>query len=139
MDTSQHKGTEQLSQVAKDPHQPYPDVYLSEEQMNVGEVERMEGEGKPVSFEGDLGPVTPKVHESVTTPRTVAPGEGWEDETVEGGREKAVITPGYTTDIPTVRGCNCNCPRCPEECPSTCECAGHSRHQPDITVSGDEP
>jgi hypothetical protein len=132
--------------AARDPHQPYSDVTLTEEDMNIQDVERMEGEGMPVSFEGDLGPVTPKAHDLVTTPRTEPPEEGWEDETVEGGIEKELVSPRardraeeFTFTLQTVRGCNCSCPRCPEECPPTCECAGHTRHSPNPPVSGDEP
>lgn len=132
--SSLHSGIEQLEAKVKDPHQPYPDVYLSEEQMNIEDVERMEGEGRAVSFEGDLGPVTPKAHENVlqvSTPRTQPPDEERHgDETVEGGEEDV---------ISTVRGCNCSCPRCPEECPPSCECAGHLRHELYPTVLGDEP
>ena len=126
-----------LEEVMKDPHQPYPDVYLSEEALNVEDVERMEGEGHPISFEGDLGPVTPKAHEEIgriATPRTQPPEEGYQDETVEGGGEER----GESLES-TVRGCNCSCPRCPEECPPTCSCAGHTRHKPDLSLSGDEP
>ena len=132
--------------LPRDPHQPYPDIQLSEVELNIRDVERMEGEGPPVSFEGDLGPVTPKALEMVSTPRTEPPEEGWEDETVEGGTEKELVSPRarerteeFTSSFQTVRGCNCNCPRCPEECPATCQCAGHMRHVPDPPVSGDEP
>ena len=125
-------GIEQLAANKKDPHQPYPDVYLSEEQMNIEDVERMEGEGRAVSFEGDLGPVTPEAREKVlqvSTPRTQPPDEERHgDETVEGGEEDI---------ISTVRGCNCCCPRCPEECPPSCQCEGRMRHEPYPTVSGD--
>jgi hypothetical protein len=126
----------------KDPHQPYRDVFLSEEELNIQEVERMEGEGKPVSFEGDLGPVTPEAHAEISTPRTIAPEEGWQDESVEGGAEVEVVSPSArerSEEYQTVRGCTCDCPRCPEECPPSCSCAGHSRHSYEAPVTGDEP
>ncbi len=126
--------------IKTDPHQPYPDIYLSEEELNVQDVERMEGEGKPVSFEGDLGPVTPAAHTEISTPRTIAPEEGWQDETVEGGGEVEVVSPRSRAEqYQTVRGCTCDCPRCPEECPPLCICAGHSRHSYEPHVTGDEP
>jgi hypothetical protein len=128
----------------KDPHQPYPDVELSEEALNIRDVERMEGEGVPVSFEGDLGPVTPKAHLELLTPKTIPPEEGWEDETVEGGGERELVSPRARDrteefQYQTVRGCSCDCPRCPEECPPTCVCAGHKRHGSEPPVTGDEP
>lgn len=129
----------------EDPHQPYPDVFLSEDEINVQDVERMEGEGRAVSFEGDLGPVTPKAHDLVLTPRTQPPEEGWQDETVEGSKEVEVVSPrarerSYEIGImyQTVRGCNCDCPRCPEECSNACECAGHSTHGYNPALTGDE-
>lgn len=130
----------------KDPHQPYDDIELTEEEMNIRDVERMEGEGHVVSYEGDLGPVTPKAHLDILTPRTESPEEGWEDETVEGGVEKEIVSPRARDRAEEValayqsaRGCSCDCPRCPEECPSTCVCAGHSRHNIEPLVTGDEP
>lgn len=131
MTSDSRAGFERLERAIKDPHQPYPDVYLSEEAINVEDVERMEGEGHPISFEGDLGPVTPKAHEryeNISTPRTQPPEEGYQDETVERVLMES-----------SVRGCNCSCPRCPEECPPSCACAGHSRHRPELSLSGDEP
>lgn len=130
----------------KDPHQPYDDIELTEEEMNIRDVERMEGEGHVVSYEGDLGPVTPKAHLDILTPRTVSPEEGWEDETVEGGAEKELVSPrarDRTEELAfpdqSARGCSCDCPRCPEECPESCICAGHSRHSMEPPLTGDEP
>ena len=102
----------------------------------------MEGEGKPVSFEGDLGPVTPEAHTEISTPRTIAPEEGWQDETVEGGAEVEVVSPSSrqrSREYQSGGGCTCDCPRCPEECPPLCACAGHLRHSRDPLVTGDEP
>jgi len=119
----------------RDPHQPYPDVKLSSESIEVENVERMEGEGgHPFGFEGDLGPVLSfPGKEWVQTPRTQPAEEGWADETAEGAREEEIVTP-------TARGCSCNCPGvCPKDCPASCQCAGHLRNQPTYNVSGDEP
>jgi hypothetical protein len=120
----------------RDPHQPYRDVVLSENDLNIGDVERMEGEGgHPYGTEGDLGPILKSSpapeNESVFTPKT-QPSEtsGWADETVEGGSE--VVPPL------SVRGCNCHCPgNCPEDCPPSCQCRAHTRNQ--APLSGDEP
>ena len=116
----------------KDPHQPYRDLILSENQMTIGEVERMEGEGgHPYGTEGNLGPIVKSPpapeNESVFTPKT-QPSEGaWADDTVEGGSEQEVVTPI------SVRGCNCNCPgNCPEDCAPGCKCAGHIEGDPAV-------
>lgn len=121
--------------ATKDPHQPFQDIYLSEEELYEQDVERMEGEG--------LCPYSGKAHDVIATPRTEIPGEDWRDETAEEGEEEIHSTKRSTASMySTVRGCNCKCPRCPEECPPTCKCAGHSRHHPKPImdpVSGDEP
>jgi len=110
----------------KDPHQPYRDITLSENDMSIGDVERMEGEGgHPYGSEGNLGPIlktspAPE-NEAVFTPKT-QPSEAaaWADESVEGGSEQEVVTPS------TAKGCTCHCPRnCPDDCPPTCMCARH--------------
>ncbi len=116
-------------------------VTKQELEQEVVSVERMEGEGgHPRGSEGDLGPITdPEEYgdkPGITTPRTVPPEEGYQDESVEGGKEKELVAPPVTT----VRGCNCSCPgNCPEDCPLSCQCAGHQRKDPGYNVSGDEP
>ncbi len=119
----------------RDPHQPYPDVMLSEKSIEIENVERIEGEGgHPLGFEGDLGPVLDVPEKgTVLTPKTQPAEEGWEDETIEGAYEQEIVTP-------TARGCSCNCPgSCPKDCPPSCQCAGHLRNQPTYEISGDEP
>jgi len=129
--------------ASEDPHQPYWDLWLTEEQLYEQDVERMESESLLPGLTEALLFQAKDEHEFVTTPRTELPAGGWEDETVEGGSEMLIVTPRSAQHkISAARGCTCDCPRCPEECPSTCRCAGHSRHHPDTTsdpVSGDEP
>jgi len=123
------------SNKTHDPHQPYPDVVLTEKSIEIENVERMEGEGgHPLGFEGDLGPVLGLAEkEAVFTPRTQPAEEGWGDETIEGAAEQEVVTP-------TARACSCNCPgKCPQDCPPSCQCTGHLRNQPTYEISGDEP
>ena len=122
----------QLNKAVRDPHQPYPDMYLSEEQTEMGEEARMISEGGNLLQKEDVGG-------PVMTPRTQVGEEGYEDETVEGGGEKQVMVSGGNKDT-SISGCNCNCTgHCPEDCPASCKCAGHTRNAPSYNVSGDEP
>ena len=122
--------------LGKETKQTSPTAPETEAHLNELDIERMEGEGFTV--------FSPKGRESVLTPKTEVPTEGWEDETVEGAQERMHLNPQRRAvkAHQNARGCSCDCPRCPEECPPTCICAGHSRHHPSGSldpVSGDDP
>jgi hypothetical protein len=74
--------------MQRDPHQPYRDIILSEEELLVVDVERMEGEGKPM--EGDLGLSTPNAVRNITC-RQLSEREVGKDQNIGDSPEKELM------------------------------------------------